>query len=277
MYLFFILFSWISYWILGGNFAQIDTENIIFEFLFGIKIDVEMLKTRVSWKVIWKCIYFFGCCFYSTCVLTCVHLRVCLDSVDRIQQLKREYQLARREGMVAPYEEPDPRRRGLENDLHRVQTWNSPTLPRSRSSLQIWLILSSHLFVLSSGCFALTQTNNRRTLSVERARVHICQVFRISYQGDHYFYCIILVIKAVWLSAARCSLTLMAPAGTELMWDEAIAFLLRTSVRHQTHMRQLSRVAQFFPFVFLKAAIASSLVLSFLRSSCLGSRGIQRE
>ncbi|XP_056891205.1 partitioning defective 3 homolog B isoform X1 [Takifugu flavidus] len=42
------------------------------------------------------------------------------DSVDRIQQLKREYQLARREGMVAPYEEPDPRRRGLENDLHRV-------------------------------------------------------------------------------------------------------------------------------------------------------------
>ncbi|TWW80554.1 Partitioning defective 3 -like protein B [Takifugu flavidus] len=44
------------------------------------------------------------------------------DSVDRIQQLKREYQLARREGMVAPYEEPDPRRRGLENDLHRVRS-----------------------------------------------------------------------------------------------------------------------------------------------------------
>lgn len=31
----------------------------------------------------------------------------------------------------------------------------------------------------------------------ERARVHICQVFHINYQGDHYFYCICLVIKAV--------------------------------------------------------------------------------
>lgn len=56
------------------------------------------------------------------CVLTCVHLSMCLDSVDRIQQLKREYQLARREGMAAPYEELDPRRRVLENDLHRVRT-----------------------------------------------------------------------------------------------------------------------------------------------------------
>ncbi|KAI3356485.1 hypothetical protein L3Q82_017691, partial [Scortum barcoo] len=41
------------------------------------------------------------------------------DSVDRIQQLRREYQQARREGMVPPYEELDPRRRGHENDAHR--------------------------------------------------------------------------------------------------------------------------------------------------------------
>lgn len=54
------------------------------------------------------------------CVLTCVHLSVCLDSVDRIQQLKREYQLARREVMAAPHEDLEPRRRVLENDLHRV-------------------------------------------------------------------------------------------------------------------------------------------------------------
>ncbi|XP_042281771.1 partitioning defective 3 homolog B isoform X2 [Thunnus maccoyii] len=38
------------------------------------------------------------------------------DGVDRIQQLRREYQQARREGMVPPYEELDPRRRGHEND-----------------------------------------------------------------------------------------------------------------------------------------------------------------
>ncbi|XP_013768956.1 partitioning defective 3 homolog B-like [Pundamilia nyererei] len=42
------------------------------------------------------------------------------DSMDRIQQLRREYQQARREGMVPPYEELDPRRRGHENDPHRV-------------------------------------------------------------------------------------------------------------------------------------------------------------
>ncbi|XP_035532385.1 partitioning defective 3 homolog B isoform X2 [Morone saxatilis] len=42
------------------------------------------------------------------------------DSVDRIQQLRREYQQARREGMVPPYEELDPRRRGHENDVHRM-------------------------------------------------------------------------------------------------------------------------------------------------------------
>ncbi|XP_078030502.1 partitioning defective 3 homolog B-like isoform X6 [Epinephelus lanceolatus] len=42
------------------------------------------------------------------------------DSVDRIQQLRREYQQARREGMVPPYEELDPRRRVHENDAHRI-------------------------------------------------------------------------------------------------------------------------------------------------------------
>ncbi|XP_030614412.1 partitioning defective 3 homolog B isoform X2 [Archocentrus centrarchus] len=42
------------------------------------------------------------------------------DSMDRIQQLRREYQQARREGMVPPYEELDPRRRGHENDPHRM-------------------------------------------------------------------------------------------------------------------------------------------------------------
>ncbi|XP_041857189.1 partitioning defective 3 homolog B isoform X2 [Melanotaenia boesemani] len=41
------------------------------------------------------------------------------DSMDRIQQLRREYQQARREGMVPPYEE-DLRRRGHENDPHRI-------------------------------------------------------------------------------------------------------------------------------------------------------------
>ncbi|XP_029980366.1 partitioning defective 3 homolog B-like isoform X3 [Sphaeramia orbicularis] len=42
------------------------------------------------------------------------------SSVDRIQQLRREYQQARREGMVPPYEELDPRRRAHENDAHRM-------------------------------------------------------------------------------------------------------------------------------------------------------------
>ncbi|XP_074513603.1 partitioning defective 3 homolog B-like isoform X3 [Sebastes fasciatus] len=42
------------------------------------------------------------------------------DSVDRIQQLRREYQQARREGIVPPYEELDPRRRGHESDAHRM-------------------------------------------------------------------------------------------------------------------------------------------------------------
>ncbi|XP_068429061.1 partitioning defective 3 homolog B isoform X2 [Clinocottus analis] len=42
------------------------------------------------------------------------------DGVDRIQQLRREYQQARREGVVPPYEEPDPRRRGHENEAPRM-------------------------------------------------------------------------------------------------------------------------------------------------------------
>ncbi|XP_034550568.1 partitioning defective 3 homolog B-like [Notolabrus celidotus] len=41
------------------------------------------------------------------------------ESVDRIQQLRREYQQARREGVAPPYEE-DLRRRGHENDAHRM-------------------------------------------------------------------------------------------------------------------------------------------------------------
>ncbi|XP_068557781.1 partitioning defective 3 homolog B-like [Cebidichthys violaceus] len=42
------------------------------------------------------------------------------DGVDRIQQLRREYQQARREGVVPPYEELDPRRRGHENEAPRM-------------------------------------------------------------------------------------------------------------------------------------------------------------
>ncbi|KAM9709788.1 partitioning defective 3 homolog B-like isoform 2-T3 [Menidia menidia] len=42
------------------------------------------------------------------------------ESMDRIQQLRREYQQARREGMVPPYEEMDARRQAHENDPHRI-------------------------------------------------------------------------------------------------------------------------------------------------------------
>ncbi|KAM8855363.1 partitioning defective 3 homolog B-like isoform 2-T2 [Spinachia spinachia] len=42
------------------------------------------------------------------------------DGVDRIQQLRREYQQARREGTVPPYEELDLRRRGHENEAPRM-------------------------------------------------------------------------------------------------------------------------------------------------------------
>ncbi|KAM4731547.1 partitioning defective 3 homolog B-like isoform 3-T3 [Anableps anableps] len=42
------------------------------------------------------------------------------SNMDRIQQLRREYQQARREGMVPPYEELDLRRRGHDSDPHRI-------------------------------------------------------------------------------------------------------------------------------------------------------------
>uniref|UniRef100_A0A3P8ZXP6 PDZ domain-containing protein n=1 Tax=Esox lucius TaxID=8010 RepID=A0A3P8ZXP6_ESOLU len=42
------------------------------------------------------------------------------SSVDRVQQLRREYQLARRDGAAPPYHEIDPRRRGPEYDQHRM-------------------------------------------------------------------------------------------------------------------------------------------------------------
>lgn len=98
---------------------------------------VEVLKTRWSW--------FIGtepaniAC--GVCVLTCVHLSVCFDSVDRIQQLKREYQLARREGMAAPYEDLEPRRRVLENDLHRVPTWTSLTDVASKLVFSLFFLI----------------------------------------------------------------------------------------------------------------------------------------
>lgn len=83
-----------------------------------------MIKTLVS-RTNLVCL-----CFCSSRMAVCACLRLCTclvpcvcvcGSVDRIQQLRREYQLARREGMVPPYEELDPRRRGLENDIHRVR------------------------------------------------------------------------------------------------------------------------------------------------------------
>ncbi|XP_074550689.1 partitioning defective 3 homolog B-like isoform X2 [Halichoeres trimaculatus] len=42
------------------------------------------------------------------------------ESVDRIQQLRREYLQARREGIVPPYEDQDLRRRGHESEAHRI-------------------------------------------------------------------------------------------------------------------------------------------------------------
>lgn len=52
------------------------------------------------------------------------------SNVDRIQQLRREYQQARREGMVPPYEEPDQRRRGHDNDPHRMGGRDPRMAPR---------------------------------------------------------------------------------------------------------------------------------------------------
>lgn len=59
--------------------------------------------------------FLYFCFSSSVCVCVC-------GSIDRIQQLRREYQQARREGIVPPYEELDPRRRGHENDTHRVRS-----------------------------------------------------------------------------------------------------------------------------------------------------------
>ncbi|XP_063069863.1 partitioning defective 3 homolog B-like isoform X2 [Engraulis encrasicolus] len=42
------------------------------------------------------------------------------DSMDRIQQLRREYHQAQREGAAPAYDDLDPRRRGPEYDPHRV-------------------------------------------------------------------------------------------------------------------------------------------------------------
>lgn len=52
------------------------------------------------------------------------------SNVDRIQQLRREYQQARREGMVPPYEEPEQRRRGPDNDPHRMAGRDPRMAPR---------------------------------------------------------------------------------------------------------------------------------------------------
>ncbi|XP_020775984.2 partitioning defective 3 homolog B isoform X2 [Boleophthalmus pectinirostris] len=52
------------------------------------------------------------------------------DSVDRIQQLRREFQQARREGMVPPYEELDQRRRAHDNDPHRMGPRDPRMAPR---------------------------------------------------------------------------------------------------------------------------------------------------
>ncbi|XP_022535966.2 partitioning defective 3 homolog B isoform X3 [Astyanax mexicanus] len=46
------------------------------------------------------------------------------DSMDRIQQLRREYQQARREGAAPAYEEIESRRRGAEYDPHRMPLRN---------------------------------------------------------------------------------------------------------------------------------------------------------
>uniref|UniRef100_A0A3Q0S2M8 Par-3 family cell polarity regulator beta b n=1 Tax=Amphilophus citrinellus TaxID=61819 RepID=A0A3Q0S2M8_AMPCI len=82
---------------------------------------------------------------------------------DRIQQLRREYQQARREGIVPPYEELDPRRRGHENDPHRVSSTAMHTLTHAH-------------------------------------RLQCCEFvkFLILYQNDHCFYCVCQVIKALY-------------------------------------------------------------------------------
>ncbi|XP_072301293.1 partitioning defective 3 homolog B [Eucyclogobius newberryi] len=52
------------------------------------------------------------------------------DSLDRIQQLRREYQQARREGVVPPYEELDQQRRAHDNEAHRMGGRDPRMAPR---------------------------------------------------------------------------------------------------------------------------------------------------
>ncbi|XP_033842721.1 partitioning defective 3 homolog B isoform X2 [Periophthalmus magnuspinnatus] len=52
------------------------------------------------------------------------------DGVDRIQQLRREYQQACREGMVPPYEDLDQRRRAHDNDPQRMGGRDPRMVPR---------------------------------------------------------------------------------------------------------------------------------------------------
>lgn len=87
----------------------------------------------------------YVCAHLNLCA--CLPVYVCVrvhGSVDRIQQLRREYQQARREGMVPPYEELDLRRRVQENDAHRVRssdtlyTLTTPDLrPQQRRKMQL--------------------------------------------------------------------------------------------------------------------------------------------
>lgn len=106
-------------------------------------------SVRTNWnKEICKYVFFqFSQNFFFWVCLTpsvsCGHLhlpapaKVCscafdyvslCSNMDRIQLLRREYQQARREGMVPSYEELDLRRRGHDSDPHRVcsriTTWH---------------------------------------------------------------------------------------------------------------------------------------------------------
>ena len=70
------------------------------------------------------------CVCVHVCVLVCVCVLDCwpLCVSDRIQLLRREYQQARREGMTPAYEDPDPRRRGPDDDTHRVGNTHTHTM-----------------------------------------------------------------------------------------------------------------------------------------------------
>lgn len=65
-----------------------------------------------------------------------------------------------------------------------------------------------------------------KSSSVNRASICMCVSVSIpiSHQNDHCFCCISMVIKALSLSVARCSLTSMAPVGIELIGLDAIRF-----------------------------------------------------